>query len=304
MTLYLMQGAIEEGFIYAFVALGLFISYKILKIADMTTDGTFVLGAAVSSRFIMNGNPFLGLIFAILAGMFAGLITAFLQTKLKIQSILAGIITMTGLYSVNLFVQGGLPNLFYNNEKTIFSMGKNLFGNYSVLIILLFVCIITAAVLIYFFATQIGLSVRATGDNNKMIEASSINPFYTISVGLAMSNGLVALSGALLSQKTTQGDINIGTGVVVMGLASIVIGTSIFRSSKIYVGIIGAIIGSIIYRLIFTIAIKYTSDVGYLKIVTAAILTVFISYPMIKSNISQRKELTKRNKRNGRSRNA
>lgn len=288
MSLYLLSGALEEGLIYAFVALGLFISYNTLKIADMTTDGSFVLGSAVSAVFVMKGHPILGLALAMVAGAAAGFVTAFLQTRLGIPSILSGIITMTALYSVNLLVQGGAANLFFPSDKTIFSMIEGILGDaYGGMILVGILAVATALLLGFFFTTQIGLSIRATGDNINMVESSSINPKLTITVGLCLSNALVALSGGLLAQKNTQGDINIGT-IVVMGLASLVIGGLIFRSQQGYVGALSVIVGSIIYRIIFTIAIRYTKDPSYLKIVSALVVAVVMAYPTVKKDITAR----------------
>lgn len=288
MSWYLLQGAVEEGLIYALVALGLLVSYGILNIADMTTDGSFVLGAAIASTLTINQQPAMALIVAVCGGILAGLVTALLQTLLGIPSILSGIITMTALYSVNLMVMGGRGNLFFSGEETLFTVTTRFFGEtLGVLIPLLVLIVIASLLLIWFFSTRIGLSVRATGDNPAMVQASSINPRFTITIGLCISNGLVALAGALWAQKTGQGDISLGTGVVVIGLASLVLGRLVFRKNNMTFRVIGAIFGAIIYRIIFTLALRYTSNAGYLKFVSAVILTVIMAYPKVKVSIQQ-----------------
>lgn len=294
MSLYLIQGAVEEGLIYAFVALGLFVSYKILNIADLTTDGCFALGGVVSAVFTVAGHPYLSIPAAMLAGAVAGFVTAFLQTHLKVPSILAGIITMTALYSINLMVMGGAPNMYFPKEQTIFTALSGLLPGYGKLLLLFLIILIACGILFFFFGTQLGLSIRATGDNRDMVSASSINPAFTTTVGLCISNSLVALGGALLAQSTTQGDINIGTGTVVIGLASIVLGSIAFRSGRVLSGIVGAVIGTVIYRLVLTVALRATPNAGYLKLVSAIIVAAVIAYPAVrdwvKDHLRRRKE--------------
>lgn len=291
----LMLGAFEEGFIYAIVALGLYISYKVLGIADLSTDGTFVLGAAVSTMVVISGHPFLALPVAVLAGMCAGFVTAFLQTRLGVPSILAGIITMTALYSVNLFIQKGKPNRSFMGDETVFTYFENLFGKkFGTIALLIIIVVLIIVLMTIFFKTHLGLSIRATGNNEEMVKASSINPKNTITVGLCLSNGLTSLGGALIAQYNTFGDISIGTGIVVISLASLVIGDVFFRKNKVAFKAIGAVVGAIIYRIIFTIALRYT-DAGYLKFVSAAILAVVIAYPTVvkyvKGKLNIRREM-------------
>ena len=288
MSLYLMQGAVEEGLIFAFVALGLFVSYKILNIADLTTDGGFALGGVVSAVVTQAGHPFLSLPVAMLAGALAGAVTAFLQTKMKVPAILAGIITMTALYSINLMVMGGAPNVYFPKTETIFTkMGELAGKEYAKLIVLGGLVLIAGLLLVLFFGTQLGLSIRATGDNKDMVSASSINPAFTTTVGLCISNALVALGGALLAQHTTQGDINVGTGTVVIGLASIILGGIAFRGKRVWAGVAGAIVGAVVYRLVLTVALRTTSNPGYLKLVSALVVALVISYPAVQSGVTQ-----------------
>lgn len=291
MSLYLLQGAVEEGLIYALVALGLYISYQILGVADMTTDGGFVLGSAISAMLTVAGHPILGLVLGLLAGAGAGFITAFLQTALGIPSILAGIIMMTALYSINLMIQGGVSSFHFSGETTFFTRPTALLGDtFGVLVPMILLLTVIGLVLIFFFKTRIGLSVRATGDNPDMVQASSINPRFTITIGLCISNALVALGGALWAQKNHNTDLSSGVGVVVIGLASLVLGKLFFPKKKgIPIGIISAIIGSSVYRIIFTVALRYTSNVSYLKIISALLLTVIMAYPTVKAAVIRKR---------------
>lgn len=299
MTLYLLQGAVEEGLIYALVALGLYISYETLNIADMTTDGSFVLGAAVSGILTMNGLPLLGLVLGFLAGMGAGFVTGVFQRKMGIPPILAGIITMTSLYTVNLIVQKGSPNLFFSSSPTIFTkIGGVLGTTYGTLVFLMLLNGGIYLLLRWFFTTQIGLSLRATGDNIHMVQASSINPDQTIILGLCLSNGLIALAGGLLAQKNSQSDLSIGTGVVVIGLAGLVVGSILLKNTRVSRGLGGAIFGSILYRILLTVALRYTSDPGYLKIVSGLLVAVVIAYPTLKGKIQQQRNYRQRRKEN------
>ena len=289
MSLYLLQGAVEEGFIYAFVALGLFLSYRILNIADLTTDGSFALGGIVSAIITVSGHPFLSLGAAIMAGMAAGMITAILQTMLKVPSVLAGIITMTGLYSVNLMILGGAPNLYFPRVDTIFTLAAPFLGDkYVKLIVLAAITIVAGIIVVFFLGTQLGLSIRATGDNRAMVSASSINPNVTTTVGLCLANGCTSLAGALLAQSTTQADINIGTGTVVIGLASLVLGGIAFRKGRIWSGVAGAILGSVVYRFVLTVALRTTTNAGYLKLVSAVIVTLVIGWPAAQEFVKER----------------
>ncbi|MFV0351323.1 MAG: ABC transporter permease [Oscillospiraceae bacterium] len=287
MSLYLIQGAVEEGFIYAFVALGLFISYKILNIADLTTDGSFALGCVVAAVFADQGHPYISIFAALGAGALAGLVTAFLQTKMKVPPILAGIITMTGLYSINVLILGGSPLLYFLKKPTIYSFANSIVGEtYGKLVTLVILCAIVSVLLVLFFGTQLGLSIRATGDNRDMVSASSINPAFTTTIGLMLSNALIAMSGALWAHSTSQGNINIGTGTVVIGLASLILGGIFFRGARVWIGVCGAIVGAVLYRLVLAMALRGTGDPTYLKLVSAVLVAAVISYPAVKGYIA------------------
>ena len=244
-TVSLAQSAIELGCIYALVALALFVSFSILNIADLSTDGCFTLGCAVCAMVTLQGHPFLGLLAATGAGVISGFVTAFLQTRLGVESILAGIIVNTGLYTINIAVMGfsSTINLFAND--TIFTLAKDkIGGNWYEIIAILIVILIVAVILIWFLGTRLGLSIRATGDNAFMVRASSISPVFTITVGLCVANAMTGLSGGLLAQYQRSCDINIGTGQVTIALASLIIGETLVGKGHVAKRIFGVILGS------------------------------------------------------------
>ena len=281
-----IMSALELGCIYALVALALFLSFRVLNIADMTTDGAFTLGCAVSATFAVAGHPILGLPAAMLAGACAGSITAFLQTKLQIPSILAGIITNTGLYTVNLAVMGFSSNVNMMRATTVFSLVQPYLGKTLGKVIpvaLLTLCV--GALLAIFLKTRIGLSIRATGDNPDMVRASSINTGFTITIGLCISNSLTALSGAMLAQYQKTADINLGSGMVVIGLASLIIGETLLPKGKTWVKILGAILGSVVYRFIIAIALRFDLPSECLKLISATIVALAIGLPAIKAGL-------------------
>ena len=292
--LIIAQTALELGFLYALVAMALFLSYRTLDIADMTTDGCFVLGAAVSVTLAAAGHPFLAIPAAMAAGACAGYVTAFLQTRLGVPSILAGIVTNTGLYTVNLMAMGWKSNASLLGVDTIFSLLKktHLFGDWYELVIATGVTLLAAVLLRLFLATRLGLSIRATGDNRDMVRASSLNPAFTISVGLAISNALTALSGAIVGQYQKTVDVNSGTGIVVIGLACLIIGETVLGRRSVTKGILAAIVGSVIYRFIYAI-VFYTHivPVDCLKLLTSAIVALAISAPTIQKWISLRRRM-------------
>ena len=272
-----ITSALELGFIYALVALALFLSFRILNIADMTTDGSFTLGCAVSATVALAGHPYLALPAAMLAGSCAGIITALLQTKWGVPSILAGIITNTGLYTVNLAVMGFSSNVNLLKATTIFSAFPGM-----KIIPAIVITLIVAALLVVFLNTRLGLSIRATGDNPDMVRASSINTGLTITIGLAVSNSITALSGAVLAQYQKTADINLGTGMVIIGLASLIIGETVFRGRKTWVKVVGAVVGCIVYRFIIALALRLDLPSECLKLVSAVIVAIAIALPTIK----------------------
>lgn len=280
----IIRTALELGFAYAPVALSLFLSYRILDIADLTTDGCFVLGAAVSVRMAAAGHPVLGMLLAIPAGALCGLVSAELQTRFGIPSILAGIITNTGLYSINLMVMGWRSNINLIREDSIFSLFRKMIpGNYSDLVLLAAIPVMIALFLSYFMHTRLGLSIRATGDNSVMVRASSIDTSSMIRTGLMLSGIMTAVSGAAVGQFQKTTDINSGTGVVVIGLACLIMGETVLGRRSVRKGIAGALLGSVIYRFIYAF-VFYTQlvPVQCLKLLTAFIVAVSIAVPHVR----------------------
>ena len=280
-----IMSALELGCIYALVALALFLSFRILNIADMTTDGAFTLGCAVSATIAVAGHPLLALPAAMIAGACAGFITAFLQTKLKIPSILAGIITNTGLYTVNLAVMGFSSNVSMVKADTMFSLVKPYLGSFYKLIPAAVLTVVMGVLLVLFLKTRLGLSIRATGDNPDMVRASSINTAFTVTVGLCLSNAMTALSGAVVAQYQKTADINLGTGMVIIGLASLIIGETLMPKGKTWMKALGAILGSILYRFIIAIALRLDLPSECLKLISAVIVALAIGLPAIKSAV-------------------
>jgi putative ABC transport system permease protein len=284
--LLITQTALELGFMYALVAMALFLSYRILDVADLTTDGCFVLGAAVSVTLTAAGHPFLAIPAAMAAGACAGFVTAFLQTRLGVPSILAGIVTNIGLYTINLMVMGWKSNASLLRVSTIFTLLRDtgFGGDWYELIIAAAITLLAGVLLYLFLGTRLGLSIRATGDNRDMVRASSVNPTFTVTVGLCIANALTALSGAIVGQYQKAVDINSGTGIVVIGLACLIIGETVLGRRSVKKGIIAVIVGSIIYRFIYAI-VFYTKvvPVDCLKLLTAIIVGLAIAAPTIKS---------------------
>ena len=292
--LYVIQTALELGFMYALVALALFLSYRILDIADLTTDGSFVLGAAVSVTLAAAGHPFLAVFAALAAGALAGYVTAFLQTRLGVPSILAGIVTNTGLYTVNLMVMGWSSNVSLLKQETMFTMLRDtgIGGNFHKLLLAAGITVLVSLLLIWFLGTRLGLSIRATGDNKDIVRASSINPVFTISVGLCVANAMTALSGAVVGRYQKSADINSGTGIVVIGLACLIIGETVFGRRSVGRNVAAAVAGSIVYRFLYAVILKTSVvPIECLKLVTAVVVALAIASPTLKEwgNFQKRK---------------
>lgn len=281
----LFYGSLQLGFLYGLLAMGIYITFRILNVPDLTAEGSFTFGLAVSAAFTALGHPILGVIMAMLAGAFAGIVTGLLQTKLMIHPILAGILTMSGLYTVNLCVMGNRSNLSLVGSSTVFKMvyEKLMNGNRELgrLLLSMVIVFLVAFLLSVFFRTQLGLCIRATGDNEEMVRASSINVDFTKIVALAISNVCTALSGGMIAQYQGFADISSGVGILVVGLASVIIGEVVCGKMKL--GLFSAIFGAVIYR--FIIAVAMQSDwfpASALKLVSACIVTIALSLPAIR----------------------
>ncbi len=285
MSLTVILGALELGGIFAILSLGLYISYKILNLPDLTVDGSFTLGCAVGAVTTVGGYPFMGLFLAFFSGCLAGTVTAILITKFEIMPLLSGILTMTGLYTINLIVMGDLPTISLFLKETVFTPFQSLYP-YGNLIFIVIILVILVFLLNTFLKTQVGLALRATGDNEDMVRASSIDADKMKLIGLAIANGCVALAGAVFSQHQTFADINSGVGMMVIGLASIIVGMSILKSDKILFQLIAVILGSVVYRGLLTVALQIGLPSSYLKLLSAVLVVIAIA----STNLKRRKK--------------
>ncbi len=304
-TVSIIQSAMELGCIYALVALALFVSYTTLNIADLSTDGCFTLGCAVGAIVTLSGHPFLALFAAMGAGVISGFVTAFLQTRLGVESILAGIIVNTALYTINIMVMGFSSNVNIFKASTLFSIahdlleGIPLMGSWYKLFVVLIIVLTVGILLAWFLNTMLGLSIRATGDNPSMVRASSINPAFTITAGLMLSNSFTALSGAVLAQYQKSCDINYGTGMVTIALASLIIGESLIGRGSMLTRILGVIFGSCLYRFFVALALRLNIPAESLKLVSAVIVAIAISFPYLKSKIALYRQMQEAKQRHG-----
>ena len=286
----ILQTTLELGALYAFVSIALFISYRLLDIADLTTDGSFVLGMAISVSCAFAGHPILGILLGMLAGGAAGYITAFLQTRMGVPSIISGIITSTGLYTVNLFVMGWSSQISLLKQTTVFTILKkiNIGDSWYASIFVIVLLVVCMILLRLFLSTRLGLSLRATGDNRAMVTASSVNVKNMITLGLVIANMLVGLSGALVGQFNKTSDINAGTGIVVVGLACLIIGESLIHGRKsLSRNLIACFVGNVVYRMIYAVILQTKIiNVQSLKLVTALIVALAVAAPTIKKELS------------------
>ncbi len=294
-----MQGALSQGILWGLMALGVYITFRLLDIADLTVDGSFATGGAVCAVCLVNGvDPVLSLILSTIAGFIAGFVTGFLHTKCQIPAILAGILTQIGLYSINLRIMGrsNTPLLQYDN---IFEGLENLTGlsnNWIVLIIGLIVTILVIVILYWYFGTEIGSSIRATGNNEQMVRALGVNTNVTKTLGLMISNGLIALSGALVTQQQGYADVRMGIGAIVIGLASIVIGEVIFGHKGAFgTRLTSIVVGSVIYRIIVAVVLQLGLNTDDLKLLTAILVAIALTVPIVMNKhkqLSMYKKLT------------
>jgi putative ABC transport system permease protein len=279
-----VAGAVEQGLIYSIMALGVYITLRVLNFADLTIDGSFPLGGAVAATLIVGGiHPLPATIIAACAGALAGLVTGVLHTKMKITGLLSGILTMTALYSVNYRIMGK-PNVPLLRKFTVFQMlaELGLDSAYELLLVFVVLCFVLKLLLDFFLSTEIGLALRATGDNQCMIRSLGTNTDTMIILGLILSNSLVALSGALFTQRQGVADINSGVGTIVIGLASVIIGTALIKATSVFKATLGVLVGSVIYRLAIFYAMRAGLPHTDLKMVSAILVIIALSFPAIK----------------------
>lgn len=281
------QTALELGLICSLTVLALFLSYSMLNVCDLSTDGCFTLGAAVGAVVAISGHPYLAIPAAMAAGVCSGLITAVLQTRMGIDSLLAGIIVNTGLYSINIAIMSGSSLLNMNKTETVFTKAKALlegtvFAEQYRLLVALIAVAATVAILTVFLNTRLGLAIRATGDNPDVVRSSSINPVFTTTVGLCVANAFTGLSGCLLAQSQKSVSIDIGTGMVTVALASLLIGQVLMGRGSILKRAIGMVVGAFAFRLVYTIALRLNMPAFMLKLVSSVIVILAIATPYLK----------------------
>ena len=284
----LVLSTVAQGLLWAVLAIGLFITFRILDIADLSIEGTYPLGGAIAVMTITGGgSPLMAVIFAFFGGCLAGAVTGFLHTKLKIPALLAGILTMIGLYSINLRIMGRATTSILG-EETVYSFFENNMSKVSTTLIVGLLATLVVWFFCYiFFGTELGAAIRATGDNPQMIRAQGINTDVTIMLGLIISNGFVGVTGALLSQSNGYADVNMGTGVLVTGLASIIIGEVLFGTRSFKNWLISVVLGSIVYRAVVAFVLWLGMNPNDLKLLTAVIVAVALALPLIKSKMQK-----------------
>ncbi len=284
------QTALELGLISSLTVLALFLSYSMLNVCDLSTDGCFTLGATVGAVVAIAGHPYLSIFAAMAAGVLSGFVTAILQTKMGINSLLAGIIVNTGLYSINIAVMSGSSILNMNRVDTVFTKMAALLEGTAVarqskLFTAIIAVVIVAVFLGLFLKTRLGLAIRATGDNPDMVRSSSVNPVFTTIVGLCISNSFTALSGCMLAQSQRSVNIDIGSGMVTVALASLLIGSTFLGKKKMPLRIFGMVLGAFIFRLVYTIALRFNMPAFMLKLVSSVIVIIAISGPYLKKQL-------------------
>ena len=296
--LQIFMGAISLGLLWAIATIGVYITYRILEIADLTVEGSIVMGAAITASAIVRGiNPYLSIGMAFAGGLLAGLVTGLLHTKLKIPSLLSGILTMIALYSINLRIMGK-ANISLLRMHTVYSafenLGLNHNGAVAILGIIFVGCII--GTLYWFFGTEIGCAIRATGDNPQMVRAQGINTNTTIILGLMISNGLVAVAGALIAQSQSFADVQMGIGSIVIGLASVIIGEVLFGERNFFSRLVSLVLGAITYRIIIALVLKLGMPANDLKLFTAITVAIALALPVFRSYLKPIKKSVKKAK--------
>ncbi len=286
---HLLSFSFYEGLAYGFVAIGVYITFRVLAFPDLTVDGSFPLGGAVAAILIVNGiNPWLATTAALVAGICAGLGTSLLNTKLRINALLAGILMMVALYSINLMIMGR-ANIPLLREVTVFEQVSQFLGirtgvTLSIIFMVVLTCMILA-ILNWFLRTEIGLALRATGENEQMVRGLGTDTNMTTILGVSISNGLVALSGALIAQNQGFSDVGMGIGMIVMGLASVIIGEGLFRPRGITAVLLAVVGGTFAYRLFLSVALRLGLPPADLKLVTALLVIVALAIPFIRKKV-------------------
>lgn len=292
MTVYAALGAVEQGLVYGIMVIGVYLTFRILDFPDLTVDGSLPLGASISAVAITNGvDPYLSLVFALMAGFVAGMITAILNTKFKILHLLASILTMIALYSINIRIMGG-PNIALLGSATVFDViiDWGVPGQYAGILLFAVFALSVTGFIVWFLKTELGMAILATGDNSKMITSLGVNTHAVIILGVGLSNGLVALSGALIAQNQGAADVGMGIGTIIAGLASVIIGETIFGDNSIARAFIAALLGSVVYRLAIALALGlefggFRFNPSDLNLITAVLVIIALIAPSIKKKV-------------------
>jgi len=292
MTLYAALGALEQGLVYGIMVIGVYLTFRILDFPDLTVDGSLPLGASISAVAITSGiNPYLSLIFAMLGGFIAGSITAILNTKFKILHLLASILTMIALYSINIRIMGG-PNIALIGSDTVFDpiIALGVPPHLASVVVFSLFAVLVMALVVWFLKTEFGQAVLATGDNPQMIISQGVNTHLIIIVGVGLSNALVALSGALVAQNQGAADVGMGIGTIIAGLASVIVGETVFGSSSVFRAIVAAVLGSVVYRMAIALALGlefggFSFSPSDLNLITALLVITALIAPKIKSRL-------------------
>ena len=297
MSLNSILGAIAQGLLWSILSLGVFVTYRILDFSDLSTEGSYPLGAAVAATLILKGiNPFVATLAAAGSGVLAGLCTGLLHTKLRIPALLSGILTMTGLYSINLRVMGK-ANLPLLKQSTVLTLAADTFGvkpTQAAMIVGVMAAIVVILLLWAFFSTELGMAVRATGDNPDMIRALGVNTNRMKILGLIIGNALIGLAGGLLAQYNGYADVGMGTGTIVIGLASVIIGEVLFGRTSVLRSMVSVVLGSILYRIVIAFVLDRGLVPTDLKLLTSIVLAVCLSLPIVKD--AYNKAISRRNR--------
>lgn len=288
----LLLPTVSQGLLWSLLALGVYITFRVLDIADLTVEGSFPLGASVAVTLLVKDmNPVTAILAAALAGGLAGVVTGLLHTKLRIPALLAGILTMIALYSVNLRIMGK-ANVSLLGKETAFTLVESTLGvaySQAVLLVGILSCLLFSVLMYWFFGTEIGAAIRATGYNPQMIRAQGVDTNIMLLIGLFFSNALVAVAGALVAQSNGFADVGMGVGTIVIGLASVIIGEVLFGTRSFKNSLISVILGSIVYRLVIAIVLQMGMPPNDLKLFTAVLVAIALSLPMVKGKFQSRK---------------